>query len=161
MIVTEWKRKATWLFCWMQKKCLTNSTSYYDKLSEQTNNSRKLSQLDEGTTAHQHNMMHVNTTLNILLLQLNMKQGCPERIHYLNLFIWIHHWTHPGPAALFNISISDLEDPQVCRCHWCLSGEDKPNCQRSLYCRACFQTVDQDVLVNRKLNLVTKDQSTL
>ena len=31
-----------------------NSTSFYDKPSEQTNNSRKLPQLDEGTTAHQH-----------------------------------------------------------------------------------------------------------
>lgn len=161
MILTEWKTKATWLFCWMQKTYLTNSTSFYDKLCEQTNNSRKLPQLDEGTTAHQHITWCISTKLNILLLQLNIKQGCPERRHHLNSFIWKHHWTHPGPAALFNISISDLEDLQVCRCHWCLSGGDKPTCQHSLYCRACFQIVDQEVLMDQKLNLVSKDQNIL
>ena len=125
---------------------VTNSTSFDDKRSEQTNNSREL-QLDEGTTAQQHITWCMSTQL-WLFYSYNWTWSKDVLKEYTIELIQDH------------ISISDLEDPQACRCHWRLSGGDKPNCQRSLCWRACFQIVDQDVLVNRKLNLVSKDQST-
>ena len=46
-------------------------------------------------------MIHTDKTLNILLLQLSIKQRCPERRH-------LYRSIHPESAVLFNISISAL-----------------------------------------------------